>query len=48
MQNPPLLDLHFDKHIGIGIRWTSFAGMLLISFSIPFITLQINLGTYNQ
>lgn len=48
MQRVPLFDLHFDKHIGIGIRWTSYAGMTLISFSIPFITLQINLGTYNQ
>lgn len=47
MQNPPLFDAYFDKHIGIGIRWTRYAGMLLFSFSIPFITIQINLGTYS-
>ena len=48
MGKPPLFDLFFDKHIGIGIRWTSYAGMTLISLSIPFITLQLNIGTYRE
>ncbi len=48
MHKPPLLDIYFDKHIGVGIRWARGYGMTLISFSIPFITLQINIGTYRE
>jgi hypothetical protein len=48
MHKPPLFDIYFDKHIGVGIRWTRAYGMVLISFSIPFITLQINIGTYRE
>lgn len=48
LHKPPLLNIYFDKHIGVGIRWARVYGMTLISFSIPFITLQINLGTYRE
>jgi hypothetical protein len=48
MNQPPLFDIFFDKQIGVSIRWTRYSGLFLISFSIPFITLQINLGTYHE
>jgi hypothetical protein len=48
MNKPPLFDIFFDKHIGIGIRWMRYANMFLISISIPGITLQINMGTYRE
>jgi hypothetical protein len=46
MYDLPLFYLFLDKHIGIGIRWSSYSGLFLISFSIPFITIQLNFGTY--
>jgi hypothetical protein len=39
-------DWFFDRHIGLGIRWDNFFFPLHLSISVPFITVNIGIGTY--
>lgn len=48
MLKPPLFDIYFDKHFGVGIRWARAYGITMISLSIPFISIQLNVGTYRE
>ena len=38
------IDVFFEKHIGVGIRWAKFVYQLELSVSIPFITIVIGIG----
>ena len=38
------VDVFFEKHFGIGIRWRRFYYAFELSISIPFVTITLGLG----
>lgn len=39
------LDIFFEQHIGVGVRWaTGWGYQLVISIALPFVTFAIGLG----
>jgi hypothetical protein len=43
MGNPTRFYMLWEKHIGLGIRWSSFDYQLEISISLPFLTVVLGL-----
>lgn len=42
---PPRLDVFFEKHIGLGIRWeTGWPFALTLSIAFPFVTVTLGFG----
>jgi hypothetical protein len=41
------LDLIFEKHFGIGLRWDNWQYPVHLSLALPFFTITLGLGKAN-
>lgn len=38
------IDIFFEKHVGIGLRWDKWKYPINLSLALPFITITIGFG----